>query len=88
MRAKTYWAPPSHPRPSLSIMWLRKDMRRKRASWIGARRRTYLGFEDAKMYPEHSPPVPKLHRFAVELHRIVYRGLFASTASGRNWRAS
>lgn len=66
------------PRPSLTLFWLRGRLRPCRNSRSNARRHTYVGMPDAKMYPEHSPPAMKLERFAGELHRVVLRGMFAA----------
>lgn len=65
------------PRPSLTLFWLRGRLLPCRNSRSHARRRTYVGLPDPKMYPEHSPPVMKLERHMRELHRVVMRGMFA-----------
>ncbi len=71
------WRPPSLPRPSLSMFWLRRHLVVARASWTGARRRTILSLPNPAMYPEHSPPAMKLERIDNCISRIVMRSVFA-----------
>lgn len=71
------WRPPSLPRLSLTLYWLRRHLVVARASWTGARRRTMLSLPDPAMYPEHSPPVMKLDRLENCLSPVVGRSMLS-----------